>query len=343
VSETTVLERIESPIYGAIVPIAAIQQNIVRVQQAKQEVMREGLHFGTIPGTPKPSLYKPGAELINLMFGVTCDPEPSSKEEHEGIDESGLRFYAVTIRMVLKTSAGRFFGASYGYASSLEEKYKWRKATGKKEFDATPEARRRVKFGRGKNNTEYEVLQVRTEVEDIKNTILQMAMKRAEVSGTKRSHALSDMFGQDLEDMPEEIRESVVEAEVVARDGTPTVQPGQRKSEQAANGTATKPHATAAAGTAAATAETKSPIGKVKAVEDKLTKDGKKTYYAIRLVTGFYCSSWSKGLADKLRAHEKAGDVVELVTEQPDPKFPPTLIEITLPVAAAAREPGEEG
>lgn len=335
-----VLERIDSPIYGAIVPIAAIQQNIVRVQQAKAEVMKEGLHYGTIPGTPKPSLYKPGAELVNLMFGVTCDPDPSSKEEHEGIDEAGVRFYTATVRMVLKTRTGHFFGASYGYASSLEEKYKWRRATGQKEFEATPEARRRVKFARGKGGSEYETQQVRTEVEDIKNTILQMAMKRAEVSATRRAHALSDMFGQDLEDMPEEIRDAVVDGEVIGRESASKpepVQSGQRKSQQ--NGGADKPaNGTPAAATAQGQTEAKSPVGKIKSVEPRMTKNNKQ-YYGVTLFTGFYCSTWSESIAKEALDHQQADHLVELVTEQKDPKFPPTLKAIKV----QERTPGEEG
>src|SRR6185295_17391110 len=97
--------------------------------------------------------------------------------------------------------------------------------------NAMPEGRRRVKFGRGKGGTEYEEFQVRTEVDDIKNTVLQIAMKRAEVSGTKRVHALSDMFGQDLEDLPEEIRESIIDGEVVSRE-TDKPETGQRRSQQ---------------------------------------------------------------------------------------------------------------
>jgi hypothetical protein len=339
-------ERIESPIYGAIVPIAAIQQNIVRIQTAKQEVMKKDLHYGTIPGTPKPTLYKAGAEIINLMFGVSVDP--ADKEEEDGVDDTGVRFYRAAVRMVFKSRLGGFLGASWGYASSLEEKYKWRRATGKREFEATPEARRRVKFKRGQNNSEYEEMQIRTEVDDIKNTVLQIAMKRAEVSGTRRVHALSDMFGQDLEDLPAEIRDSIIDGEVVGReDEKKPVQPGQRRSQQ--NDGNGKP-----AGEAAAEQQTNAPIGKVQSVEEKKSKDGTKTYYAVRLTTGFGCTTWSKTVADEARAHKEADHVVEMVTEQKDPKFPPTLRSIKVPetktaetkpadTKAESREPGQEG
>lgn len=331
-------ERVESPIYGEIMPIAAIQQNIGRIQLLKETVLKEDRDFGTIPGTPKPSLFKPGAELVNLMFGVSVDPDRDGLREEIGTDEHGVPYYTVTVRMVFKTRTGLFLGASYGSASSLEEKYKWRRATGPKEFEATVDGRKRVKFGRGKNGSEYETQQIRTEVEDIKNTILQMAMKRAEVSGTKRVHALSGMFGQDLEDLPEEIRSSIVDGEVVSRDDAP--KPGQRKPDQqngngggaaAAGSSATRSGASEASNTQASSSSAsglKSPTGKIKSVEDKKTKDGTKTYYAVTLFTGFGCTTWSESIASDARKHREADHVVELVTEVKDPKFPPTLRSI---------------
>jgi hypothetical protein len=325
-------EMIHSPIYGEIVPIAAIQQNITRIQAAKQSVMKEGTHYGVIPGTPKPSLLKPGAELVNLMFGVSVDPDSSAFHTEDGQDDVGLPFFRCSVRMVFKTRSGVFLGASYGYASSLEEKYKWRRATGQKEFAATPDGRKRVKFRRGKNNTEYEELQVRTEVEDIRNTIVQMAMKRGEVGGTKRVHALSDMFSQDLEDLPAEIRESVIDGEVVETERRP-VQAGQRKSEQPANGNGGAAAAKPEPATEPATkAEGKNQIGKIKAVEETAGPA-----WFVSLNTGFKCGTRSAELAEQARKHQAAGDVVDLVTDPAkDPKYAAKLKAIRLAQQAAS-------
>ena len=320
-------EMIQSPIYGEIVPIAAIQQTIARVQAAKASVMKKGLHYGVIPGTNKDTLLKPGAELINLMFGVSVDPDPVALREDEGVDDVGLPYYRCTARMVLTTRRTKtFLGASYGYASSLEEKYKWRRASGKKEFDATPEGRKRVKFRRKNNGEEWEELQVRTEVEDIKNTVLQIAMKRAEVSGTKRAHALSDMFGQDLEDLPAEIRESIIDGEVVADDDRKPVQAGQRKSEQAPASNSAAPTAGAAK---SEPASDKKQIGKIRDLDEK--QGTKSPYWFITLNTGFKCATWSSTLAQQAREHQAAGDVVDLVVEPAkDPKYAPGLKEIRI-------------
>lgn len=324
-------EGISSAIYGDIVPIAAIQQNITRIQTAKAAVMKENVHYGTIPGTPKPTLYKPGAEIINLMFGVSVDPDPNGLVVEEGRDEVGLPFFRCTVRMVLKTRAGVFLGASYGYASSLEEKYKWRRSTGPKEFAAVAEGRKRVKFRRGRDNSEYEELQVRTEDEDLRNTVIQIAMKRAEVSGTKRVHALSDMFSQDLEDLPAEIRESIIDGEVVARDagngGGP--QPGQRKSEQSksaapANGQTTA--ATTSTGSSAPATDTGGNVrqGVISNVEEK--QGPKKTYWYVTLDGSWKCATFSETTAKTARELQASKATVRIAfIPSEDPRFAPKI------------------
>jgi hypothetical protein len=323
----TLMERTESlnsSIYGDIVPIAAIQQNIARVQAAKATVMKLGTHYGTIPGTPKPTLFKSGAEIINLMFGVSVDP--AELEEETGLDEVGVPFYRARVRMTFKTRSGISLGASFGVASSLEEKYKWRKASGQREFDAAPEGRRRVK-----HRKDYDEQQVRTEVEDIRNTIVQMAMKRAEVSGTRRVHALSDMFAQDLEDLPVELRDSIIDGEVVAKDSNADKgpQPAQRKSEQAAkteNGHANGSASNASA-PAAANGSANVRTGKIARVE---TKQGpKKAYWFVTLDDGFKCATFSEAHAGEAQKFAQAGTVVRIEFEpSEDAKYAPKLKSI---------------
>ncbi len=48
--------------------VTEIRQRIQAVQEVMRGVMKEGTHFGTIPGTPKPSLWKAGAEVLCLTF-----------------------------------------------------------------------------------------------------------------------------------------------------------------------------------------------------------------------------------------------------------------------------------
>jgi hypothetical protein len=96
-------------------------------------------------------------------------------------------------------------GEGMGECSSHEEKYKWRAAICQEEFDGTPENMRRIKFSKYDGRVEKKQ-QVRTESADQANTILKMACKRAKIAMTLNVTAASDIFTQDIEDLPEELR-----------------------------------------------------------------------------------------------------------------------------------------
>lgn len=194
--------------HGDAMSVRQITENVARIQAVMEAVMKENVHYGKIPGTPKPSLWKPGAELLCMTFRIAPDPE--RVDDLSGLDVFGVQFFRYRVRMVFTAiGSGAFLGACMGECSSLEEKYKWRATTGKGEFEGTPVDRRRKKWKRGRENSEYEQMQVRTEADDLSNTILQMALKRALVAGTKQVTACSDIFAQDLEDLPPEIVTSI--------------------------------------------------------------------------------------------------------------------------------------
>jgi len=184
-SEALVLRKDEVE----IVPVARLKARIQAIQQVMHDVMKEGVHYGTIPGTPKPSLWKPGAEKIATTFGLRIIPEIL---EERVTDEEV--FYRV--RQVARNADGDEIGASEGVCSTAEAKYRWRHPTHVKEWEAASEHRRRIKFDKNGNETR----QVRQEAGDIQNTILQMADKRGYVSVVKKVTAASDIFAQELEE-----------------------------------------------------------------------------------------------------------------------------------------------
>jgi len=198
---------------------AQVRSQVQLVQQVMESVMKEGVHYGTIPGTDKPSLLKPGCEVLMTTFRIAVDPQI------EDLSTSDAIRYRVRCIGTHQTS-GTVMGTGIGECSSDEEKYKWKKASNR-EFDNTPEDRRRIKYGYSRQDRkEYEIKQVRTEPADVANTILKMAKKRALVDFTLTALAASDCFNQDLEDMPDEIRESLTEGEQ-----RPKVQQPRSKSE----------------------------------------------------------------------------------------------------------------
>lgn len=180
-----------------------IRSQVNLVQEVMQAVMKKDTHYGTIPGTPKPTLYKPGAEVLAATFRIAVS------YKIEDLSTKDIVRYRVTAIGTHQTT-GIVMGEGMGECSSGEEKYKWRKAGNIKEFNAAPENMRRIKYGYDKNKrTEYEIQQVRTEPADLANTVLKMACKRAQVAMTLNVTAASDIFTQDIEDLPEDLRESV--------------------------------------------------------------------------------------------------------------------------------------
>jgi hypothetical protein len=138
-----------------------------KIRQAMTRAMEEGVHFGTIPGTPKPTLLKAGAEKLCLLFRM--DPEYDS---HETIDGEHL---TVKSKCTLwHVPSGQRLGSGEGLATTREKKYAWRKGNG----------------GRRPNPDLY----------DTWNTVLKMSNKRALVAAVLNTTAASDLLTQDLED-----------------------------------------------------------------------------------------------------------------------------------------------
>ena len=179
--------------------VTDIISHVAMVQEVMKAVMKPDVHYGVIPGTDKPTLYKQGAEVLCMAFRV------SDTYSVEDLSTPDMVRYRVTCTGSHQIS-GTVLGTGMGEASSGEEKYKWRKAWDD-EFDATPENLRRVKMGK------YKTKQVRTEPADLANTILKMANKRAKIAMTINVTACGDMFGQDLEDMDAALREHLTRRE----------------------------------------------------------------------------------------------------------------------------------
>lgn len=194
---TAVLDR-------GVLATTEVVARVHRIQEVMKTLMKVDTHFGTIPGTPKPTLYKPGAELLLMTFRIAASP--SLIEDLSTPDE--IR-YRVTVRGTNQVS-GEIVGEMSGECSSNEEKYRWRKPVCQEEFDETPMDRRREKWSKGwGDKPPYKQPQVRTSPADVANTILKMATKRALVAMTLVALGASDIFAQDLEDLSDELRDSI--------------------------------------------------------------------------------------------------------------------------------------
>lgn len=182
------------------------------IQEVMQAVMKKDTHFGVIPGCKQPSLYKAGSEVLLTTFRIAVIPEVKDLSRDDEIR------YQVTAHGVHQGS-GIEVGAGIGECSSNEDKYKWRKMVCQEEFDATPEHRRRTKWAKGYGGSTYTTQQVRTDPADMANTILKMAKKRAQIDLTLTALGASDIFTQDIEDLPDEYRDGMEDRPVKTSPG----------------------------------------------------------------------------------------------------------------------------
>ena len=180
--------------------VADIISHVATVQEVMRAVMKPDVHYGKIPGTDKPTLYKAGAEVLCMVFRI------AASYEVEDLSTTDTVRYRVTCTGTHQIT-GTVLGTGMGESSSGEEKYKWRKATSPQEYEETPANMRRTKHVKKRDGSGYSIQQVRTEPADLANTILKMANKRANMAMVLNVTAASDCFAQDLEDMDEALRD----------------------------------------------------------------------------------------------------------------------------------------
>lgn len=210
-----------------------IKAHVQRIQQVMKAVMKDGTHYGKIPGAgDRKSLFKPGAEVLCTTFRIAPSYRVEDLSDHDSIR------YRVTC-VGTHQASGTVLGEGMGEASSNEEKYKWRNAVCDEEFEEGAEDRKRTKWQKGYNNSKpYQRKQMRSEPADIANTVLKMACKRAQVAMAINVTAASDIFTQDLEDIPPEMRDMADDTPATegAR-GKPATEPPKSKG---GNGIATE-------------------------------------------------------------------------------------------------------
>ena len=231
-----------------------VQQQLRAVhafQLLVKETLIEGHDFGTIPGTNKPTLLKPGAEKINKLLGL---------EEHYDILESTEDWdkprFAYTVRSrLVRSASGQTVVEGLGECNSYESKYRWRYLNrscpscgqesiiqGKAEYGGGWVCfKKKGGCGAKFNDQDTSITGQkigRVENDDIfsqVNTILKMAKKRALVDASLSAGRLSDIFTQDMEDLgndktePTASKESPVEVPERPRD--------ERKHEESSNPT----------------------------------------------------------------------------------------------------------
>jgi hypothetical protein len=216
----------------------SVVKQIGQIQELMKRVMKEGEHYGTIPGTErkcdlcngtgkgedhknclacggsgklkKPSLFKPGAEKLGFTFRLR--PEFDLDVINLG---DGHREYRFVCRLI-HIPTGANVGEGVGTCSTMEGKYRYRWDNTEKEVpkeywdngDKTllggryMQPRKAWMKEDGQSKQKWFIFQ-RVEHDnpaDYYNTCEKIGKKRAHVDAILTATAASDIFSQDLEE-----------------------------------------------------------------------------------------------------------------------------------------------
>lgn len=179
---------------------------VTKVKEVMASQMKEGTHYGTIPGCKKPSLWQPGAEILGMTFQFA----PRFKHEKHW---RGNVFEVFTTCELYEVGSNIFVGDSTRSCSTDEKKYAWRRALCDEEFASTPAEMKQLAWEKksGRQDEYYQVKQIRTNPSDLINTIVGMCEKRAYVAAIRRATAASEVFTEGLEQLPEELLQMLIE------------------------------------------------------------------------------------------------------------------------------------
>lgn len=173
-------------------------QAIGKFQALVRANLKEGIDYGVIPGTQKPSLLKPGAEKTTKLLGLA-----DTYEVMQRVEDWDKPFFNYEIKCTLiQISTGTVISEGLGSCNSWESKYRYRWIWP----DDVPEGidkRKLVKKTGKRKDGKGTYTQYRMDNEDIfsqVNTLLKMAEKRALVDAALHAGRLSELFTQDVED-----------------------------------------------------------------------------------------------------------------------------------------------
>jgi hypothetical protein len=201
----------------AVIPTVQASELVQRldvIRDASEKAMTEGVDYGKIPGTDKPTLLKPGAEKLGVLFQLDV------QLTNEKVWGPGDHLTVISRATVFHAPTGARLGFGEGLCTTREKKYGKRKA--ERSCPSCGAANiRKSKRGDGfycwektggcgqnfraddKRITEQTVGDVdNLELPDCWNTVVKMAEKRARVDAVLAVTGASALFTQDIEDAP---------------------------------------------------------------------------------------------------------------------------------------------
>jgi len=194
---------------------------VAKLDQVVERAMHEGVHYGKVPGTDRPTLLKPGAERLCVVFRL-APTYPDDRLKLTWHEDGHFTVVATCVLRHIPTDL--VVGEGLGLCSSLEKKYRWRTLQRRCPECGEPQIRKskrdpewycwKKEGGCGATfpldsdaGRQIEAQETgKTEnpdVADTYNTVLKMAAKRALIAATLNGTAASDKFTQDVDDSDE--------------------------------------------------------------------------------------------------------------------------------------------
>jgi hypothetical protein len=115
---------------GVVLQRMSVQEALDRYQAMVDfvhKILHEGVDYGVVPGTDKPTLLQPGAEKLSTFFKMHPVPEIVEKElDWTGKNHDGEPFFFYHTRYHLYDVNGVEIAAADGSCNSMETRYRWR-------------------------------------------------------------------------------------------------------------------------------------------------------------------------------------------------------------------------
>lgn len=190
-----------------------------KIAEAMRQAMQEGTHYGRIPGVNKPTLLKPGAEKLLVLFRL------APHYESEKIWGPGDHLTVMVKCELHHAPTGIVVATGEGMCSTRESRYAYRQGgrtcpecgqpaiiKGKAEYGGGwlcfkkkdgcgaqwPDGSEQAQTFEGAETGRVD----NPDIPDQWGTVLKMADKRALVAAILNGTAASDVFTQDMEDAP---------------------------------------------------------------------------------------------------------------------------------------------
>ena len=116
VSESTALARPED----VGLSIETLVARVDKIKQVQARVMKEGHHFGHIPGIDRPTLLQPGAQMLCMTFQLAPTFDLDERRDGDHLE-------VVAKCTLVHSPTGAVVGGGVGSCSTRESRYAYRK------------------------------------------------------------------------------------------------------------------------------------------------------------------------------------------------------------------------